>query len=192
MSLGFIIGPAIAGLLASFEQGNLITIIITAIIAAAGLIAIYYLLPDVPLQESVYPCEEAKIKKTLGFEYRECYELENERGNSFISILSQPRALFMVLLFFLIFLAFNLFYATFSMYSSTTLQWSAQKVGFFFTALSGVMILGQGPVLSKLSSRYSEFQLFLAGSLTMALTFALLTSRSDLMLFLGATLYWVR
>jgi MFS family permease len=95
----------------------------------------------------------------------------------------------MILLFFLIFLAYNLFYATFSMYSSTELQWSAQKVGFFFTLLSAVMIIGQGPVLNALSSRYSEQQIFIGGSVVMALTFACFTSNNPIMLYLAAVLY---
>ena len=189
MSLGFIIGPAIAGLLATFDNGNQLTIMVTMAISLFGLIAIWLWLPEVPIKKEVYPCPDAKMKKVFGVEYKECYDLEAGRSNSWSRVLAQAKAPLMVMLFFLIFLAFNLFYATFSMYSSTELAWSAQKVGFFFTLLSGVMIIGQGPVLQVLSRRFTEEQLFALGALTMVGTFSCLTSQNPAILYLGAVLF---
>ena len=189
MSLGFIIGPAIAGILATFENGNLLTILVTMAISSFGLIAIWLWLPEVPLQKEVYPCQDAKMKKVFGVEYEECYDLEAGRDNSWSRVLAQNKAPLMVFLFFLIFLAFNLFYATFSMYSSTELQWSAQKVGFFFTLLSAIMIVGQGPVLQVLSRKFSEEQLFAWGALIMVGTFSCLTSQNPVVIYLGAVLF---
>ena len=189
MSLGFIIGPAIAGVLATFDNGNLLTILVTMAISSFGLVAIWAWLPEVATKQEVYPCEDAKMKKVFGVEYQECYDLEVGRSNSWSSVLGQTKAPLMVMLFFLIFLAFNLFYATFSMYSSTELEWSAQKVGFFFTLLSGVMIIGQGPVLQVLSKRFSEEQLFALGALVMVGTFSCLTSQEPVIIYTGAVLF---
>lgn len=189
MSLGFIIGPVIAGLLASFPNGNLLTIIVTATISLFGLFAIQFFLPKVKLNKQVYPCEQAKLKKVFGAEYKECYELENEHKYGWKTVISQQKAPIMIVLFFLIFLAFNLFYATFSMYSSTTLNWSAQRVGYFFTVLSMVMIIAQGPILSWLAQKYSEEGLFTFGALLLIFSFISLTSSNLFILYLGAALY---
>ncbi len=189
MSLGFIIGPAIAGVLATFEDGNLLTILLTMAISIFGLFAIWQWLPEVPMQKEVYPCPQAKMKKAFGVEYKECYKLQDEKSHGWKSVLTQQGAPLMILLFFLIFLAFNLFYATFSMYSSTDLQWSAQKVGFFFTLLSAVMIVGQGPGLSLLSKKYTEQQIFIAGAFVMAFSFTCLTSSNPVALYTGAVLF---
>ena len=188
MSLGFIVGPSVAGLLASVDNGNLITIIVTAFISLLGLLAIIYLLPETPIKKEVYSCQEAKLKKAFGFEYRECYDLD-QKSTNWQTVINQKGATLMIVLFFVIFLAFNLFYATFSMYSSTTLEWSAQRVGIFFTLLSGVMIIGQGPVLTRLSTRYSEIQLFTLGALIMGLSFFFMTSQQESTLYLAAVFY---
>lgn len=189
MSLGFIVGPTIAGLLASFPNGNELTIYVTIGISIFGLAAIWFWLPDVPMKKEVYPCEDAKMKKTHGVEAQECYELKDEKKNKWKDVLTQENVPLMILLFFLIFLGYNLLYATFSMYSSTDLEWTAQQLGFFFTILSGVMIFAQGPVLGYLSKKYSENQLFVAGTLVMVGSFVCLTSPRIEVLYLGAVLY---
>lgn len=189
MSLGFILGPALAGLLASLPYGNVITIMTAALISVGGVLAIRFFLPDIAMKKEVYPCPEAKMKKTYGVEVGDCFQEGLPAKNGWTTVVRQPGAPLMIALFFLIFMAYNLFFATFSMYSSTGLNWSSQQVGYFFTLMSAVMIIGQGPVLSRLSRRYSEEQLFAAGSLIMVATFTCLTSQSPLIIFVAAVLY---
>ncbi|MDC8004146.1 MFS transporter [Aureisphaera galaxeae] len=191
MSLGFMLGPAIAGLLAAFPNSNLLTIIVAAFISLVGLLAIYFFLPEVKLKEAVYHCPKAKLKKVFGAEYKECHKMKEKESSNWKTIITQGKAPIMITLFFLIFLAFNFFYATFSMYSSTSLAWSAEKVGLFFTILSSVMILFQGPVLSWLSDKYSEEILFTVGAFVMVFSFSCLTSTHSLWLYTGAVLYGV-
>jgi MFS family permease len=188
MSLGFILGPAIAGLLASISNGNLLTIIVTAFISLLGLIAIQFLLPEVKPKTEVYKPDQSKIKKTLGVECKECVKTQEEKS-AWMQVVLQPKAPFMIALFFLIFLAFNLFYSTFSVHTVSNLNWTPRRLGFFFTVLSGVMIIGQGPMLSYLSKKYSDLLLFCVGSVAMAATFVCMTSNRIEVLYFAAVLF---
>jgi predicted MFS family arabinose efflux permease len=91
----------------------------------------------------------------------------------------------------LIFLAFNFFYATFPIYSAAVLEWDPQQLGFFFTILSGVMILVQGPLLSFLGDKISDRMLFFLGNVISGIAFFLFTQEQLLELYLGAVLFGI-
>ncbi|MEO1438087.1 MAG: MFS transporter [Bacteroidota bacterium] len=189
MNLGFILGPVIAGFLSSFEAGKLLTVILAAIISVIGLLTIYFFLPETKMNPDVETCPEEKLKKVLVAEHKECYPLEGAEDHTYRSVLQQDRAPLMLLLYFLIFLAFNVFYATFPVYASVTLTWSPQTLGTFFTVLSTTMILMQGPGLARLSKQFNEQQLYWAGTLVMVLTFFLLTLPGIVTIYLAAICY---
>lgn len=191
MSLGFILGPAIAGLLAIFPNGNFITIIVTASVSLFGYFAIRKFLPETPLRKEVFPCKNAKFKKAFGVEYKECHDADVKNKSGWKSVVNQQKAPLMIFLFFLVFLAINLFYATFSMHSSLNLNWDAKQVGFFFTLLSFLMIIGQGPLLTRLSKKYSEEKLFSTGAIIMVISFLLFTNSQNIIVYLGAILYGI-
>lgn len=188
MNLGFIMGPSIAGFLSSQPNGNMLTVITAAIISLVGLLVIIFYLPNIKSQRQVSTCQEEKMKKVLDIEQKDCYEHENQASDN-LSLWQTPMVKLIVMLYFLIFLGYNFFYATFPIYSSTRLDWSPQQLGVFFTILSGFMILVQGPILSRLSNRFSEEQLFLAGSLIMVGTFICLSQNIFIFIYLAALLY---
>ncbi|MEM6724193.1 MAG: MFS transporter [Bacteroidota bacterium] len=191
MNLGFILGPVIAGFLSSFESGKLFTVILAAVVSIIGLLTIYFFLPETKINPEVETCPEEKLKKVLVSEHKECYPVEGADEHSFRSVLRQDRAPLMLVLYFLIFLAFNVFYATFPVYASSTLSWSPQTLGTFFTVLSTSMILMQGPGLARLSKRFDELQLYWAGTLVMTLTFFVFTLPWTATIYLGAMLYGI-
>ena len=71
----------------------------------------------------------------------------------------------MLALYFLIFLAFSLFYTAFPIHAASGLNWEISQLGIYFSVLSAVMIVIQGPVMGYLSPKVSEKPLIAIGSL---------------------------
>jgi len=99
---------------------------------------------------------------------------EDEEQRSFKNILKIQHVKYMFVLYFLIFLGFNFFYTAFPVHASTTLLWSPAQLGFYFSVLSVLMVLVQGPLLSKIGSRFSDYSLVIFGSLILSFHFFLL------------------
>lgn len=191
MSLGFIIGPALASFIGLLGYGTVPIILVAATISLFGLFVIKYFLPDVPLEDDVYQCGAAPIKKVFGTEFKECYDTDKADKKGWSQVLGQKGAKFMVWLYFLIFLAFNLFYATFSMHTSTNLNWSVQQLGTFFTIMSGVMIISQRPLLTYLSNKFSDEQLFGIGSFILVFAFWSFTNPGMVIIFIGGIFFGI-
>jgi len=104
---------------------------------------------------------------------------EEEEQRSFKNILKIQHVKYMFVLYFLIFLGFNFFYTAFPVHASSTLVWSPTKLGFYFSALSILMVLVQGPLLSKIGSRFSDYSLVIFGSLILSVQFFLLIPGFD-------------
>jgi MFS family permease len=92
-------------------------------------------------------------------------------------------------LYFLTFLAFSFFYVTFPVYAVDVLGWSIFQLGIFFSILSGVMVLVQGPVLSRLSNRFTDVQLIIAGCILLALGFVLFRFQNPIAIYSAAVLF---
>lgn len=168
-NLGFIIGPALAGVLGALPNGKFIIVLTAASISLLATLVIYFFLPDVPAQlEETSPKEAPNVR-----------------------VWQVPRFPFFVVLYFLIYLAYNLFYATFPVHASDNLQWDSTELGTFFTSLSAVMIITQAVLLPKLSDQYglSDKLLFVGGSFLLVLMFGLLAVPSDSLVYLSAVLF---
>ena len=90
--------------------------------------------------------------------------------------------------YFLVMLAFNFFYVTFPVFAIQALEWSLPEIGIFFAAMGLLMVLVQGPLLGWVSSRVPEQPLILIGSLTLAMSFWLFDSRSNLAIYTAVAL----
>jgi len=156
-SLGFILGPAIAGSLAAVSAGYSLPVIFALAISIIGLLIIIWWLPE-SFQSST---------------------AEEEEQRSFKNILKIQHVKYMFLLYFLIFLGFNFFYTAFPVHASTTLVWSPTQLGFYFSALSVLMVLVQGPLLSKIGKHFSDYSLIIFGSLILSIQFFLLIPSLD-------------
>jgi MFS family permease len=73
-NLGFIIGPAFAGLLGETPLGELLPVVMAAGISLAAIFVIAFLLPESNLTIISDPVDERKLKKILGQEHKECYK----------------------------------------------------------------------------------------------------------------------
>ncbi len=193
-SLGFVVGPAFAGVLAATAMGEVFPLIIAALIS---LIAIWVIRNR--LKESV-PCvvDTGKIglrniRKVFQMEVKDCYvdgELQYGAGEreTWESILRVPGIPRLFAVYFLTFLGFSFFYASFPVYAGMELEWKVAELGFFYAYFSLVMVFVQGPVLTRMSKKFESQTLVLLGAALLAIGFFVLSTEYTLALYGGATL----
>lgn len=188
-NLGFIVGPALAGILGATIYGEVLPVIAALVISVVGLGIILAWLPKTHVCALEKPREGKGIRRILGMEHRDCSDVRIAGRLSFRAVLGLDYIPFMLLLYFLIFLGFNIFYTSFPIHAIIELEWSIADLGIFLSALSLVMVLVQGPVLSRASERYSESRLIIAGNLILGTGFVLLTSGNILVIYAAAALF---
>lgn len=191
-SIGFIAGPAIAGILGSTVYAEKLPVIAAIVISLASLLVILFFLPDSkPLVFREDP-ERARMEKVLGYEHKECFELQGkeEAGKlTFKRVLKLKNIPYFLMLNFLIFLGFNFFYTSFPVHVVQKLGWTITDMGIFFSVLSLTMVIVQGPVLSFASKKFSESTLILFGSFVLGANFVLLVSSNMAVLYLASVLF---
>ncbi|TRX62788.1 MFS transporter [Fulvivirga sp. M361] len=187
-SLGFIIGPSLAGLLGATEYGETIPVLAAILISTIAVYLIWFRLPE-SNTHLVEPQARFSLKRVFSFEHKECYKMQKCKDTSFKSILAIPHVFFMLVIYFLTFLAFSFFYGSFPMHALKHLAWNSLELGIFFSFLSGLMILVQGPLLSYLSKRISDARLVVFGSLMLVLNFSVMANGNELVLYLAAVLF---
>jgi MFS family permease len=188
-SLGFIIGPALAGVLGATVYGELLPVTAAMLISLAAIFVIAFIMPESNPCILSKPVDEKRINKIFGQEQKDCYKLTGAEKISFKNILQLRHIPFMLLLYFLIFLAFNFFYVAFPIHAIQDLKWSLLKLGVFFSVMGLILVLVEGPVLSKISAKYSDGILTVSGSILLAFSFFLFTSENEILIFAGVVLF---
>ena len=163
-SLGFIIGPALSGILGATVYRELLPVAGAALISVIALYFIWFHLPESKARLVDPDMKRPRIRKIFAVENKECYKMKNCQDITWKAVFNLPNIPFMLLLYFLVFLAFSLFFAAFPMHALKTLGWNSFQLGLFFSILSGLMIIVQGPLLTLLSKHYSDQSLVLIGS----------------------------
>ena len=188
-SLGFILGPALAGLLGTTSLEELLPVLAAASISLVALFVIYTQLPE-SKAILVDPHENTfSIRKVFHVEHKACYEREHCPDTGFRAVLSQPGIPRLFAIYFITFLGFSFFYVSFPVFASQNLEWSTFELGIFFTVLSGMMILVQGPLLSFLSKRVSDNLLVIVGASLLAIAFYCLSRGSVNWVYTTAVFY---
>lgn len=192
-SLGFVLGPAVAGILASTMLGEALPLLLAAVIS---LIAIFVI--NTRLEES-NPCvvdtgtlRLQSFRRFFQVEHKNCYgsvDGSEVKKNSWKTVLATPGIPLLYAVYFLTFLAFSLFYAGLPIYANTLLGWAATDLGLFLAYSSLIMILAQGPILSRLAKLVSNETLILSGSLLLATGFYLLSSNAIILIYLANTIF---
>ncbi|AAM31161.1 MULTISPECIES: MFS transporter [Methanosarcina] len=176
-NLGFIVGPLLAGILSMTEYGDIAPILGAIIISIAGTLLIILYLPESKECYLAEP-EEAenirKIRKIFGYEIRECKTTGETEKPDFREVLKLSNIPYMLGLYFLIDLGYNVFYTAFPLHAVASLNWSITEMGFYFTALSGLIIIVQGTLLPRASRKYSDATLIIFGSLMLGTNFLLM------------------
>ncbi len=191
-SLGFVLGPAVAGILASTFLGEALPIILAAIISLIAIFVIALKLPESnPCVVDTGNLGFRSFRRFFQVEHKECYTDDTgnvDNSNSFWKILKLKDIPLLYAVYFLTFLAFSLFYAGLPIYASTILEWSPTELGVFLAYSSIIMILVQGPLLSYLSGKVSNIFCIAIGSILLALSFYFLSISNLIILYLANTL----
>ncbi len=187
-NLGFIVGPAAAGILGATVLGDILPVGLALVISFVAILVISFNLKEQNpclLKKAV---EVDNTRKVLGQEHKECHEMQNG-SMSLWEVMKLPKVPGALIIYFLIFLAFSFFYVAFPVHAVQTLNWSVFRIGIFFTVMSGVLVLVQGPLLSYFSKKFSDGQLFFTGNLILAAGFYAFTVQTDVVIFAGVVLF---
>jgi MFS transporter, DHA1 family, tetracycline resistance protein len=178
-NLGFIIGPALAGILGGTIYGAILPVLAALVLSLVTIAAIVFLLRESkPSSKEMVVPEQGTIRKAFSQECRECYLDTNDKKPKFQDVFKLKHISFLLVIYFLIFLGFNLYYATFPTHAAKDLKWSVTQLGIFYAILSGIMVLIQGPVLRKALKKFSEEKLVIIGSIILGTNFILFISNN--------------
>ena len=186
-SVGFVIGPAAAGLLGGTSWGPRLPIAIAAVMAMVTTIAIILWLrepggrcpegPEVPtaleagLNQQAKPCDRAPAPPI-----------------SLATLRRGPVAAILVATF-MVFLGFSFFYAGFPVHAMQSYGWDTGRLGIYFAVLSGMMIVAQGPLLTFVSKYLSRRIVFGAGMACLMLSLLSLVLPAGQLTYVGAALF---
>lgn len=143
--LGFVLGPAIAGL--TVRWGTHAPGLIAAVISLASFCLAWIRLPETrvhhPVEALPPPSDWSRLAAPYG-------------------------------VFFLLILAFTLMHVVFPLYSQRTLGYDQSSTAYFFVLLGLVSALVQGVLIGGLSRRFSERALMVAGGMLLSLGLVLI------------------
>ena len=184
-NLGFIVGPALAGILGATVYGEVLPVLAALILSLVVLVVIVFTLKETKCSILMKIPEKNDVGRVFSFESKECYKTANPKRLKFRDVFKLKYISFLLVLYFLIFLGFNIFYTSFPIHAVNELGWTVTQMGIFYAVLSGIMVLVQGPILRKALKKFSEEQLVIIGSVILGTNFILLVS-SDIILIYGA------
>ena len=194
-NLGFIVGPAIAGILGATVFKEILPVLAALFLSLVILIVIGFTLkeskPSTAANAAIQVLEKGNIGKVFAQECKECYKIVNPKKLTFLDIFKLKHISFLLFLYFFIFLGFNIYYTSFPIHAVVGLNWSITQMGIFYAVLSGIMVLVQGPVLRKALQRFSEEKLVIIGSLILGTNFILFVSNETLLIYVAAILFAV-
>lgn len=189
-NLGFIVGPALAGILGGTSYGTILPVSAALILSLMTLIVIGFRLKESkPSPPEILVPEEGRISKVFAQECKDCYDNENPKKLKFRDVFKLKHISFLLALYFLIFLGFNLYYASFPIHAAVGLKWSITELGIFYAVLSGIMVIIQGPVLRKASKKFSDEKLVIIGSIILGTNFILFVSNNAVLIYGAAILF---
>jgi len=187
-NLGFIAGPLIAGILGATIYGVTLPVVIAIFVSIIASFVIAFYLPDLKCGFISRDHEQLNVRKVLGQEHKNCYSLPTKKFG-FRDVLKIKNVGFIMVLYFLIFLGFNVFYSAFPFYSIQKLGWSILQMGIFFSVMGLIMAFVQGPVLKRISGKYSDRLLIISGSALLALSFIFIIVPNMISVYLGVVFF---
>ncbi len=187
-NLGFIVGPALAGLLGATAWGESLPVVAALLISLVATLLIVMLLPESRACLLRASPERSSVRKVMGQEQRDCYELKAAKRLSLAEIFSLRSIPGLMTIYFLIYLAFNFFYIAFPVHAATRLEWTLTDTGVFFAVMGLLMVLVQGPVLSRASRVCSDRTLVIGGSLLLGASFLFYTAAGKPAIYAGTAL----
>jgi DHA1 family tetracycline resistance protein-like MFS transporter len=188
-NLGFIVGPALAGILGATRYGETLPVVAALILSLVTLAVLSLALKESKPSAIIEVSEKQgkSVGKIFAFECKECYKHSNPERLKFLDVLNLKFIPFLLLLYFLIYLGFNIFYTSFPIHAISGLGWTISEMGIFFAVLSGMLVLVQGPVLRRALKKFSEEKLVVIGSMILGTNFVLMISSE--LVYVAAVLF---
>lgn len=187
-NVGYIVGPALAGLLGASVYGEALPVVAAFLISlVASLLIGFGLKESKPLALTANP-EDPNACRVFGQESKECYRLHGCDDISTAEILKQPQIPALLAVNFLVMLGFSFFYIALPTHAALGLGWEVTETGTFFAVLSLMMVLVQGPILARLSKQVPEAILVTGGGLVLSVGFVCLLWSDMAVIYAGAAL----
>jgi MFS transporter, DHA1 family, tetracycline resistance protein len=148
--LGFILGPALAGILSKF--GHEIPFFVAAALSFANAVLLFFILP----------------------ESRKFSEKIVEKKNRFIELFESfkdTRFAVITLEYFLLVTAFSMMTTAFPLYTEHSFGYDAEKTGYVLAYVGLLAVVMQGGLLGVLTRKFGEANLVIIGCLMLVLSF---------------------
>lgn len=147
---GFIMGPALAGILSKF--GHEVPFFVAAGLSFANAAMLYFILPE-------------SIKPGL--------VVHERRGRiaELLDSVKDPRFASLVLQYFLLVMAFSMMNTAFPFFTNVSFGYDAEKTGYVLAYVGLLAVIMQGVLLDKFSKRFGEIRLVIAGTFILLLSF---------------------
>lgn len=146
--LGFILGPAIAGILSQY--GVHVPFYFAAVLSLVNAVALYFILP-----ESLKP----GATTTLPEQKNRLIELFESLKDKEFGVIN--------LVYFLLITAFSIMTYAFVLYTAFRFGYNAEQNGYLFAYVGFISIIAQGFLFSRLVKRFGESYLVLVGCFLM-------------------------
>jgi MFS transporter, DHA1 family, tetracycline resistance protein len=146
--LGFILGPAIAGIMSKY--GIQVPFYFAAALSLANAIALYFILPE-SLKASARAIIPERKNRILEL-------LESLKDKEFREL---------NLVYFLLVMAFSIMTYAFVLYTAFRFAYTPEQNGYLFAFVGLISILAQGVLFGRLVKRFGEPSLIVAGCLCM-------------------------
>jgi MFS transporter, DHA1 family, tetracycline resistance protein len=151
--LGFIIGPAMGGLLGKF--GFWIPATVSAVLSGINLLLVFFWLPEsLTLERRLVMAKTSRPPFTI---------------QAMIKTLKRPFVGPLLHTRFFFGLAFAMFQSIFALYAQYRLNLNGQQTGYILAYVGVLSAVTQGFVIGKLNTRFSDSQLILAATITMSI-----------------------
>ena len=173
-NLGFIVGPALAGLLGASVYGELLPVFAGFLISAVASALIVFGLEDRPVHAMRSDPTASNAAKVYGQANKECFRLECRKDISTLGIFALPQMGLLLSVYFLVMFGFSFFYAAFPVHAAQGLGWSVANAGSYFAALSVATVIAQGPVRAWAARQITDKALVSIGAGVLSAGFAAL------------------
>lgn len=143
-NLGFIVDPALAEILGATVYKEMLPVLVTIIVSLGAVLVIAFMLKESKVTTTATEAkttsktsslieiqENMEVRKVFSCEPKECYNL-NSKNLAFLDVFKLKDITFLLLVYFFIFLGFNIFYTSFPIHAVSGLKWSITEMGIFY------------------------------------------------------------
>ena len=148
--LGFILGPALAGVLSKY--GIHIPFYFAAILSLVNAVAVYFVLPE-SLKPGIRKVESEKKGKIADI----------------LEVLAEPRLRIITILYFLLITAFSIMTYVYVLFTAFTFGYTTVENGYLFAFVGFVSIVMQGVVFGFAAKKFGESRLAIFGCIVLTL-----------------------